>query len=229
MRFLPLLLILVAGALYSESTALLPSTGKPFLSSRLHEQAPRLSLKVLEMALSARDCAASSLGQKLSPVLMIIDYSLPSVEPRLWVFDIGRGKLLYEELVAHGKNSGGNATEYFSNKPGSLMSSLGVFLTSGSYVGRNGYSLRLRGLEEGVNHRSMERAIVMHGAGYVSDSSIRALGRLGRSWGCPAVRRSVARSLIDTVKGGALLFSYYPDRDWLRSSRFLRGCTGPPS
>ncbi len=197
------------------------------LAIRLHAEAPSLDGDVLRLALQARACAANE--HPLSPVLAIIDYRRPSTEPRLWVFDITRRRLLYEELVAHGKNSGDDHTVRFSNKPGSLMSSLGVFLTRDTYTGRNGYSLRLAGLEEGFNHKSLERAIVMHGAGYVSLDAAQSLGRLGRSWGCPAVRPGIARKLIDTVKGGALLFSYYPDEKWLKSSRFLQGCsaTGP--
>lgn len=198
------------------------------LTATLRSQAPGIDARVLVMALSARQCAAAASPQT-SPVLVVIDYSKPSTEPRLWVFDLDKRKLLFEELVAHGKNSGGNATERFSDKPGSLMSSLGVFLTSDTYQGRNGYSLRLLGLEPGFNGRSLERAIVMHGADYVSGNSARSLGRLGRSWGCPAVRRDIAKRLIDTVKNGAVLFSYYPDPTWLKSSRYLRACPAPLS
>lgn len=198
------------------------------IAATLRLRAPRIDERVLGMALSARQCALSASPQA-TPVLVVIDYSKPSTEPRLWVFDVERRQLLFEELVAHGKNSGENATERFSDKPGSLMSSLGVFLTSDTYQGRNGYSLRLLGLEPGFNGRSLERAIVMHGADYVSDVSARSLGRLGRSWGCPAVRREIAKRLIDTVKNGAVLFSYYPDPSWLKSSRYLQGCPAPRS
>jgi hypothetical protein len=198
------------------------------LAAVLRSQAPGVDARVLAMALSARQCAITA-NPQTSPVLVVIDYSKPSTEPRLWVFDVEKRKLLFKELVAHGKNSGENATERFSDKPGSLMTSLGVFLTSDTYQGRNGYSLRLLGLEPGFNGRSLERAIVMHGADYVSDRSARALGRLGRSWGCPAVRRDIARQLIDTVKNGAVLFSYYPDPSWLKSSRYLQGCPAPRS
>ncbi|HEX7808531.1 MAG TPA: murein L,D-transpeptidase catalytic domain family protein, partial [Thermoanaerobaculia bacterium] len=131
-------------------------------------------------------------------------------------------KLLFRELVAHGKNSGGNLANFFSNSPGSLATSLGLFVTADTYVGSNGYSLRLKGLEEGINDMAMDRAIVMHGAPYVSRAAIRALGRLGRSWGCPAVRSEVARKIIDTVRGGSPVFAYYPDKNWLSSSSFVR-------
>ncbi len=164
-----------------------PVSAQPSLEESLHQLAPRINREVIRMALRARDCTASR--AKVSPVLAVIDYSRPSTEPRLWVFDTERRRLLFEELVAHGKHSGENRTERFSDQPGSLMSSLGVFLTGDTYQGRNGYSLRLLGLEPGFNGRSLERAIVMHGASYVSEQTGRNLRRLGRSWGCPAVRR----------------------------------------
>ncbi len=106
----------------------------------------------------------------------------------MWVFDLDHRRLLFEELVAHGRHTGENKPVRFSNVPGSLMSSLGLFRTGQTYQGRNGYSLRLQGLEPGFNDRSEERAIVIHGADYVSQAQTIRLGRLGRSWGCPAVR-----------------------------------------
>lgn len=158
-------------------------------------------------------------------ILAVIDYSRPSSEPRLWVFDVVTQKLLFEEYVAHGRNSGGDRAERFSNKIGSLESSIGAFENAGTYVGHNGYSLRLRGLEPGFNDQAMARAIVIHGADYVNDGLVRAQGRLGRSFGCPAVRRDIARSLIDTLDGGSFLFAYYPDPSWLSSSHYLGDCS----
>jgi len=154
-------------------------------------------------------------------LLTVIDYSLPSTQPRLFVFDVEQRVLLFRELVAHGKNSGENLTTRFSNKESSLATSLGLFVTAGTYMGGNGYSLRLNGLDRGFNDRAMSRAIVMHGAPYVSESMARKLGRLGRSWGCPAVSPKVAAKLIDTLKDGSPIFAYYPDPEWLRASRLL--------
>src|SRR5688500_2516886 len=188
----------------------------------LLEQAPGLKSEVLTLALDAPACAAEKRLVKRPELLTVIDYSLPSTQPRLWVFNVAEKKLLFQELVAHGKNSGGNRPNFFSNSSGSLATSLGLFVTGGTYVGSNGYSLRLKGLEEGVNDMAFDRAIVMHGAPYVSREAIRALGRLGRSWGCPAVRREIARKLIDTVRGGSPIFAYYPDDNWLSSSAFVR-------
>ena len=187
----------------------------------LLKQAPGLKANVLRLALNASDCAAERGLVSRRDLLTVIDYSLPSTQPRLWVFDLESRKLLFRELVAHGKNSGGNLANFFSNSSGSLATSLGLFVTGGTYFGSNGYSLRLKGLEEGVNDMAFDRAIVMHGASYVSRAAIKALGRLGRSWGCPAVRTEVAKKMIDTLRGGTPIFAYYPDEQWLKSSEFV--------
>ena len=179
---------------------------------------------VFELALGAAACAVKS-GAIIDPsTLTVIDYSRPSTARRLWVFDMHTRALLYEELVAHGKNSGDNMATRFSNELDSHQSSLGLYLTEDTYVGKNGYSLRLRGLDEGFNDRASERAIVMHGAPYVNDDIARTMGRLGRSWGCPALREGVARVIIDRVKETGLLFAYYPDSAWLKSSKYLNDC-----
>ena len=165
---------------------------------------------VLEAALAAYEDATSRGVVARTELLTVIDYSRPSTEPRLWVLDLETGRVLYRELVAHGQNSGHNLTERFSNAEGSHMTSLGLFVTADPYVGRNGYSLRLHGLDRGVNDNAFDRAIVVHGAPYVSRDTARKLGRLGRSHGCPAVRAEVARALIDTISGGSVIFAYGP-------------------
>ena len=158
-------------------------------------------------------------------MLTVIDYSLPSTERRLWVIDMAQRRVLQHELVAHGAGSGDNMAVAFSNVEGSNQSSLGLFRTEDTYQGGSGYSLRISGLEPGVNDRAMERKIVVHGADYVSPDVIPELGRLGRSHGCPALQRSVARSIIDTIKGGSAIFAYYPDPQWIQESYFLH-CDG---
>lgn len=184
---------------------------------------------VFELAFSAASCAMRA-GMPTAPrTLTVIDYSRPSTEKRLWVFDIRTRALLYEELVAHGQGTGDTYATSFSNEPNTHRSSLGLFVTDETYVGRNGYSLRLDGLDRGFNDRARERAIVMHGAPYVSDEFAAAQGRLGRSWGCPALRESIAREVIDRVKGGSLLFAYYPDPQWLKASRYLGDCAAASS
>ena len=183
-----------------------------------------IDAKVFSLALDAASCAVRSGAVDDPSTLSVIDYSRPSTSPRLWVFDLESRELLYEELVAHGQGSGGNLATQFSNTEDSHQSSLGLFVTEGTYVGRNGYSLRLNGLDRGFNDRARERAIVMHGATYVDPALALAQGRLGRSWGCPALREAVARDVIDRVKGGSLVFAYYPDPLWLTSSAYLGGC-----
>jgi hypothetical protein len=165
---------------------------------------------VLEAALAAYDEAARQGALARPDLLTVIDYTRPSTERRLWVLDLARGRVLFHELVAHGKNSGDNITRFFSNAHGSLMTSLGLFVTGAPYVGQNGYSLRLRGLDPGVNDHAFDRAIVMHGASYVNATIAARLGRLGRSWGCPAVPAAAARDIIDTIKGGSAIFAFGP-------------------
>jgi hypothetical protein len=189
------------------------------------EAAPTLDSSILHLALNAVACARDAGAVTNDRLLTVIDYSKASTEPRLWVLDLERERVLFEELVAHGQGSGDNFATRFSNLEGSHQTSLGLFRTADTYVGSNGYSLRLDGLEAGVNDRARERAIVMHGAPYVSEANMRALGRLGRSHGCPALKPAVARTVIDTIKNGSLVFAYYPDRQWLNGSRFLNGCS----
>jgi hypothetical protein len=191
------------------------------LDQALAKLAPGANPKVIQLAVEAKDCAAAQ-GMPASDRLAVIDYSLPSTEPRLWVFDLARRKLLFQELVAHGRNSGDNVANKFSNAPNSLETSIGLFRTTDSYEGRNGYSLRMNGLEPGTNDNALSRALVIHGAAYVSEATVKALGRIGRSWGCPAVRTAIAHKLIDALKGGQLLFSYYPDKRWMASSPYLK-------
>jgi hypothetical protein len=164
---------------------------------------------VLRLALRARDRAAAR-GLTARPILTVIDYSLASRERRLWVLDLAHARVLAKELVAHGRGSGDDRPARFSNRPGSLQSSLGTFLTGGVYQGGHGLSLRLRGLDPGVNDRAEARAIVVHGAPYVSPAVIAQLGRLGRSQGCPALSPAAAARVIPLIRDGTVLFAYYP-------------------
>ena len=197
------------------------------LAGLLARAAPGASQDVLRLAARAMSCALRNPEFGIDPQrLGVIDYSRPSTEPRLWVFDLTRQKLLFEEWVAHGRNSGENLTTRFSNRDGSFMTSLGGFTAQETYTGGNGYSLRLRGLEPGFNDRARDRAIVIHGAPYVNPAAAKLQGRLGRSLGCPAVRPAVARPLIDSIRDGTFVFAYYPDRDWLQRSQLLSGDCG---
>lgn len=198
----------------------------PSLLQQLQSLAPDADGRMLAAALQARECAVGHGQADADARLAVIDYAMPSTEPRLWVFDMADAepRLLYREHVAHGRGSGENLAQRFSNVEGSLQTSLGLFRTAETYVGGNGYSMRMDGLDAGLNDRARERLIVMHGAWYVDPAQARRQGRLGRSEGCPAVREEVARPLIDDLKQGHLLFAWHPDDARLPASRYLN-CT----
>jgi hypothetical protein len=188
--------------------AVIATPSAPASAAAFAERADGLSPQVLAAALDAVAAARAHGTRGNGDLLTVIDYSLPSTEPRLWVLDLAHGKVLFHELVAHGAGTGDLYATRFSNLQDSRQTSLGLFLTAGTYEGGNGYSLKLRGLEPGVNDHAEARHIVMHGAWYVSTEHARQHGRIGRSWGCPALSEQVAPRVIDTIKGGTFLFSY---------------------
>ncbi len=159
-------------------------------------------------------------GVPVRPVLAVIDYSLPSSEPRLWVTDLNTGALLLNDYVAHGWASGGTWPTRFSNRRGSNQSSLGAFVAGEAYVGVRGLSLRLSGLEPGINDRARERGIVIHGSPSVS-SRRAGEGNVGRTEGCPAVPMPSARTVVRLLEGGGLVYAWYPDPAFLATSRYL--------
>jgi len=180
-----------------------------------------LKPSLLKLAIEAFHNAKRSGINTNKQILTVIDYSLPSTKKRLWVLDLNQEKILYSSMVAHGRNSGENHTTNFSNRIGSLQTSLGLFLTEGTYFGRDGYSLYLKGLEKGFNDNAKTRTIVLHGAPYVSKQFVAAAGRVGRSWGCPAVEKPLAEPIINTIKNGTMIFAFYPDKNWLAKSEFI--------
>lgn len=190
------------------------------VAAKLSAKAETLDPNIVKLGLEAY-LKARAQGLDKGQILTIVDYQKPSTQPRLFVFDLKTNNLLFKELVAHGKNSGDNMATSFSNSPSSLKSSLGVFLTSNTYFGHHGYSLRIDGLERGINDMAASRAIVVHAADYVSNAFARAHGRLGKSWGCFAVDPSVSSALISTIKGGTLIFAYYPDQHYLTHSNYV--------
>ncbi|HSU29464.1 MAG TPA: murein L,D-transpeptidase catalytic domain family protein, partial [Chitinophagaceae bacterium] len=155
-------------------------------------------------------------------ILAVIDFSLPSNVKRLFILDTRHYKLLHVSLVAHGKNSGTAMAHSFSNQPESFKSSPGFYITGNTYNGHNGYSLKLEGVESGINDNAYERAIVMHGADYVSQSFVKARGYAGRSEGCPAVPVNQVVPIINTIKDGSCLFIYTPDHSYLDHSPVLK-------
>lgn len=180
-----------------------------------------LSKELFAKALHGYNQLQKSGKIKKSATLSIIDFSKASTEKRLYVISLKDKKLLYNTYVSHGKNSGDNYAKKFSNKEGSLQSSLGFYRTLSTYYGKHGYSLKLKGLEKDINHNAESRAIVIHGADYVSSSFIKQYGRLGRSWGCPALPQNLKKEIIDTIKGGSCLFIYARNTQYQKSSKLF--------
>lgn len=221
------LALLVFGSLFTASSmSVSAATTTPAATSQIttpgttfNNSTQQINPTVLKLALNAYNCASKA-GMDKQKIITIIDYSLPSSAKRMWVYNVAQGKILFNTLVAHGKGSGDVYARNFSNKPETRTTSLGLFLTGNVYQGGNGYSLRLNGLEKGYNDLALVRNIVVHGAAYVNDAMAKA-GRIGRSWGCPAVPKPLAAPIINTIKGGTLVFAYYPDQKWLQNSQYL--------
>lgn len=207
------------------STSSVDSTRLITLSKTIYDS---LHLNVSGLSRQAFDYAQKG-WQKLidqgrlvnQSVIAIVDFSQPSSNKRLYVLDLKNYKVLFNTLVSHGRNSGTDMAASFSNQPSSFKSSPGFYITGETYNGGNGYSLRLEGVEKGINDNAFNRAIVMHGADYVSESIISRLGYLGRSQGCPAVPREVAQPIINTLKQGACLFVYSPDQKYISRSQMI--------
>ncbi|MFT4031321.1 MAG: murein L,D-transpeptidase catalytic domain family protein [Siphonobacter sp.] len=157
------------------------------------------------------------------PIVAIADFSQSSRSKRLYIIDLINHKLLYNTYVAHGKNSGQEFAEHFSNQDSSNQSSLGFYRTLGTYQGKHGLSLKLEGVEKGINDHAFDRAIVMHAADYVSEAFIRQTGHLGRSLGCPAISYADHEKVINLLKNGAGLFLYSPENNYLKKSSLLAG------
>ncbi|HET9824225.1 MAG TPA: murein L,D-transpeptidase catalytic domain family protein, partial [Chitinophagaceae bacterium] len=191
------------------------------LFSQLHLSAVGLSQNVFNSAMEGLQKLDSEGKIVKDDVITIVDFSQPSTSKRLYVLDLNSKQILFNTLVAHGRNSGGLWAKSFSNSASSLKSSPGFYVTEDTYFGHNGYSLRLDGLEKNINDNARNREIVMHGAPYVNESAINSLGFLGRSWGCPAVPESQHKAIINTIKGGTCLFIYSPDKNYQERSPIL--------
>jgi len=183
------------------------------------------SLKLLQTALEGFEILVKEHSVRRTEVITIIDFSLPSDKERLWVLDLVGGRILFHCLVSHGRNSGDLMAEKFSNTPGSNSSSPGFYTTAETYIGKHGLSLALDGLETGINDKARERAIVLHGADYVSTDFIKNYGRLGRSLGCPAVPEALSKEIIETIKGGSCLFIYVPQGNYTSNSHIINKTT----
>jgi hypothetical protein len=168
------------------------------------------------MNLGKKECV------KRPEIISIADFSQSSKAKRLYIIDLVKRTVLFNTYVSHGRNSGEEYAQSFANKRQSFKSSLGLYLTGDVYQGAHGLSMRLKGVEKGINHAAEERGIVMHGADYVSERFIEATGRLGRSQGCPAIPEKEVVPIINTIKDGSCLFIFYPDSEYFRRSDFYR-------
>jgi hypothetical protein len=155
-------------------------------------------------------------------ILTVVDFSQPSNKKRMYIIDLKNYDVLVNTYVAHGKNSGLNEANRFSNVHESLQSSLGFYVTKGTYFGKHGLSLRLDGKDKGFNDNAEARAIVVHGAEYIGDHRLGA-AYMGRSFGCPAVPQHQANKVINLIKDGTTLFIYHPSASYLHGSRILNG------
>jgi len=179
------------------------------------------SLPLLQTALEGYEILVDDHELVHPEVITIIDFSLPSDQKRLWVLDLIQAKVLFHCLVSHGRKSGELMAEYFSNAPESNASSLGFYITGETYIGKHGLSLALDGIEKGINDNARKRAIVIHGADYVSTDFIRKYGRLGRSLGCPAIPEEMNKEIIESIQDGTCLFIYWPSENYLSNSQII--------
>ncbi len=180
-----------------------------------------LSKQVFDNAVKGYNYLLEKKLLKNTQILTIVDYSKPSSQKRLFVIDMSNGQVLFNTLVAHGRNSGYDYATDFSNKESSHKTSLGFFVTLNTYNGGNGYSLKLQGCEKGINDKALERAIVIHGADYVTERFAQNNGYLGRSHGCPAVPEKISKKIIDVIKNGSCLFLYHPTKKYTAVSKIL--------
>lgn len=191
------------------------------LYDNLHLSEKGLSQEAFEYAVKGYNHLKNKGRIKNSRVLTIIDFTKPSSQKRLFIVDVENSQLLFNTYVAHGRNTGEAYAKRFSNTPESFQSSLGFYVTTGTYMGKNGFSMQLEGMEAGINDKADERAIVMHGAPYVSEGFIRSRGYIGRSHGCPAVPESLNKPIIEKIKNGSCMFIYSNDMSYINRSKII--------
>jgi len=191
--------------------------------AEIHQAGATLSEEIFSLAFMGFDKLNAQGRLSKDSILTIIDFSKSSRENRLFVIDLKAKELMFKSIVAHGRNTGEEFARSFSNDMNSHKSSLGFYITEGTYMGSNGFSLLLNGVEKGFNDKAKQRAIVMHGADYASEQVIRYKGYLGRSYGCPALPRPINKKVIETIKEGNCMFIYYPDQKYLSTSRMING------
>lgn len=186
-----------------------------------------LSHEVFQLALKGHNKLEAE-GRLNNPdVLTIVDFSQTSKNKRMYVIDINQQKLLFNTLVAHGRNTGGEYAQHFSNENGTHKSSLGFYVTKNNNMGSSvGFSLIIEGIEKGFNDNAVSRQIILHGADYATEDFINKNGRLGRSFGCPALPPELIKPVVDVIENGSCLFIYYPDTNYLSKSPVLNSTLG---
>lgn len=219
--FLFLLLSLHVGSTVT-STSKTHNSKSFSLYNTLHLSDAGLTEDVFALALKGFSKLSQNHLLNTDSILTIIDYSQSSKEKRLYVIDLKNQELDFTSVVSHGRNSGYEFANSFSNAFSSNKSSLGFYITRDTYYGANGYSLKLEGEDRGFNDKAMQRAIVMHGAPYANEAIIYQKGYLGRSLGCPALPIGMHKKIIDKIKNGNALFVYYPQQNYLLKSEWLR-------
>jgi len=195
---------------------------KPALYSELHLSELGLSNEVFQLALTGLGKLEAAGQLNIPGIITIVDFSQSSTKKRLYVIDLLNKTLLFNTYVAHGRNTGEEYAEHFSNESGTHKSSLGFYITENPAMGATvGLSLIIKGVEKGFNDKAMQRAIIMHGADYATEDFITKHGRLGRSYGCPSVPPDLIKPVSETIKGGSCMFIYHPDSNYLRKSALL--------
>ena len=228
--FLALLLFLVTPLMYPGPQSIEPDQQTAACDAgslrdirQLYESLNDTSLKadVLFLAMKGLRTLVMQNQVKKDSLLSIIDYSLPSSSERFFVINLARKCLVYKTLVAHGRNSGELYAMRFSNKIRSHQSALGFYITGNPYMGGQGYSMILNGIDTGYNDQARMRSIVIHGADYATENYVKHYGRLGRSFGCPALPPDVNKEIIDLIKEGSVVFGFYPDSNYFNQSVVL--------
>jgi len=189
-------------------------------SKKILAQAPNLQPKVLKYGLEAYKQAALE-GLDKKGIITLVDFAMPDTQKRLWVIDLNTNKVLFHTLVAHGEKSGRIYARHFSNKFNSHESSLGAYITGGTFVGNLGYSMRIYGITPGYDTNAYNRDIVVHGAWYASEKALREYGHLGWTWGCFGIAPKWLRPIIHTIEHGTLILAYYPNQQWLKQAPFI--------
>lgn len=210
-------------AVPAASPATVNSPSATLLFNNLELEKAGLSKEAFDLAWNGYQKLLSNGKLSKSSYLSICDFSQSSGKKRLYIIDVVNGNLLYNTWVAHGRNSGGEFATKFSNTPESLQSSLGFYITSDTYFGEHGLSLRIKGVDPGFNDKAMARNIVIHGAKYVDAARAKSGIMMGRSFGCPALPQKESAGIINTIKNGSCLFIYHPNKHYLQGSKILNG------